>query len=181
MSRTAHESLQPIFFGYDEQAHRRGPGSAFAHWTLKGIDGVVRDIYRTAMRSRCRNYQIVIYADHGQERVKNYRLHAQKPSENGYSPSDSKQMNTRNLLDTAQDKKDVRRLAGESLPAGRQCSLRTASGKASAPETHLPPRLRTMSALRPWGRLDMSTSRAASVSSSNRSTPHQRLSNSPAV
>jgi hypothetical protein len=67
------------FFGYDEQAHRRGPGSAFAHWTLKGIDGVVKDIYRTAMRSQCRNYQIVIYADHGQERVKNYRLHTQKP------------------------------------------------------------------------------------------------------
>jgi hypothetical protein len=67
------------FFGYDEQAHRRGPESAFAHWTLKGIDGVVKDIYRTAMRSQCRNYQVVIYADHGQERVKNYRLYTHRP------------------------------------------------------------------------------------------------------
>jgi hypothetical protein len=67
------------FFGYDEQSHRRGPGSAFAHWTLKGIDGVVRDIYRTAMRSRCRDYQVVIYADHGQESVHSYHRHAGKP------------------------------------------------------------------------------------------------------
>ena len=67
------------FFGYDEQAHRRGPGSAFAHWTLKGIDGVVRDIYRTAMRSRCRDYQVVVYADHGQESVRSYHRHAGKP------------------------------------------------------------------------------------------------------
>jgi hypothetical protein len=67
------------FFGYDEQAHRRGPGSAFAHWTLKGIDGVVRDLYRAAMRSRCRDYQVVVYADHGQESVHSYHRHAGKP------------------------------------------------------------------------------------------------------
>ncbi|MBR9986794.1 MAG: alkaline phosphatase family protein [Desulfosarcina sp.] len=67
------------FFGYDEQAHRRGPGSAFAHWTLKGIDGVVRDLYRTAMRSRCRDYQVVVYADHGQESVHSYHRHTGKP------------------------------------------------------------------------------------------------------
>src|SRR5690606_9873392 len=30
------------FLGYDEQAHRRGPDSAFAHWTLRGIDRAVR-------------------------------------------------------------------------------------------------------------------------------------------
>ena len=26
------------FLGYDEQSHRRGPNSLFAHWSLKGID-----------------------------------------------------------------------------------------------------------------------------------------------
>ncbi|MGD9308411.1 MAG: hypothetical protein PVG51_04695 [Desulfosarcina sp.] len=67
------------FFGYDEQAHRRGPASAFAHWTLKGIDGVVKDIYSTAMRSSCRDYRVVIFADHGQESVETYRRHARKP------------------------------------------------------------------------------------------------------
>jgi hypothetical protein len=67
------------FFGYDEQAHRRGPASAFAHWTLKGIDGVVKDIYRAAMRSSCRDYRVVIFADHGQESVDSYRRHARKP------------------------------------------------------------------------------------------------------
>ncbi|MDY0093628.1 MAG: hypothetical protein RBT80_13095 [Candidatus Vecturithrix sp.] len=39
------------FLGYDEQSHRRGPSSAFAHWTLKGIDGCLKRIWRTARRS----------------------------------------------------------------------------------------------------------------------------------
>ncbi len=55
------------FVGYDEHAHRRGPDSAFAHWTLKGIDSVVRDIVGKAMRSEQRDYQIIIFSDHGQE------------------------------------------------------------------------------------------------------------------
>ena len=29
------------FVGYDEQSHRRGPSSRFAHWSLKGIDGAI--------------------------------------------------------------------------------------------------------------------------------------------
>ena len=61
------------FFGYDEQSHRRGPDSAFAHWTLKGIDGVVRDLYKNAQRSNHRNYRVVIYSDHGQQRVAPYQ------------------------------------------------------------------------------------------------------------
>lgn len=60
------------FVGYDEQAHRRGPDSAFAHWTLKGIDDAIKDIYRTAMRSECRNYRFIVYSDHGQESVQTY-------------------------------------------------------------------------------------------------------------
>ncbi|MEE4359724.1 MAG: endonuclease/exonuclease/phosphatase family protein [Desulfococcaceae bacterium] len=60
------------FFAYDEQAHRRGPESAFAHWTLKGIDETLKDICRTAMRSECRDYRLLIYSDHGQEPVKSY-------------------------------------------------------------------------------------------------------------
>lgn len=58
--------------GYDEQAHRRGPHSAFAHWSLKGIDDVVNDIYLTAMRAECRNYRVIVYSDHGQEAVTSY-------------------------------------------------------------------------------------------------------------
>ncbi|MEO7099509.1 MAG: endonuclease/exonuclease/phosphatase family protein [Luteolibacter sp.] len=60
------------FLGYDEQAHRRGPDSAFAHWTLKGIDDAVRDIYRSAVRSGYRDYELMVYSDHGQERVVPY-------------------------------------------------------------------------------------------------------------
>lgn len=57
------------FVGYDEQAHRRGPDSAFAHWTLKGIDSAVRDICRAAGRSTYRDYEWIVFSDHGQERT----------------------------------------------------------------------------------------------------------------
>ncbi len=55
--------------GYDEQAHRRGPSSMFAHWSLKGIDGVVKRLWRAAHHSKRRHYDIWIHSDHGQEDV----------------------------------------------------------------------------------------------------------------
>lgn len=61
--------------GYDEQAHRRGPSSRFAHWTLKGIDGCIRRIWHAAGRSKRRQYQMWIYSDHGQESTLAYPLH----------------------------------------------------------------------------------------------------------
>lgn len=60
------------FLGYDEQSHRRGPGSAFAHWTLKGIDRAIRDIHRAAGRSDYRDYEVIVFSDHGQERSEPY-------------------------------------------------------------------------------------------------------------
>lgn len=60
------------FLGYDEQAHRRGPGSLFAHWTLKGIDDAVARLWRTANRSELRRYEVWVYSDHGQADVRPY-------------------------------------------------------------------------------------------------------------
>jgi endonuclease/exonuclease/phosphatase family metal-dependent hydrolase len=53
--------------GYDEQAHRRGPESAFAHWSLGQIDRSIRRICDAAFCSLRRDYQVWIYSDHGQE------------------------------------------------------------------------------------------------------------------
>jgi len=61
------------YVGYDEQAHRRGPTSAFAHWSLKGIDDSIRRIWETARRSPWRSYQLWVYSDHGQEETVPYR------------------------------------------------------------------------------------------------------------
>ncbi len=58
--------------GYDEQAHRRGPDSLFAHWTLKGIDDAVGRLWRGAQRSPRRRYDVWIYSDHGQAEVARY-------------------------------------------------------------------------------------------------------------
>jgi endonuclease/exonuclease/phosphatase family metal-dependent hydrolase len=60
------------FVGYDEHSHRRNPDSAFAMWTLKGIDGTIRDLVRKAMRSEKRDYHVFIYSDHGQETTMSY-------------------------------------------------------------------------------------------------------------
>jgi endonuclease/exonuclease/phosphatase family metal-dependent hydrolase len=60
------------FLAYDEQAHLRGPSSRFAHWGLKGIDGVIRDVYRSAASCGARNYEIVVFSDHGQEDTSTY-------------------------------------------------------------------------------------------------------------
>lgn len=69
------------FLGYDEQAHRRGPDSAFAHWTLKGIDRTIRDLYRAAARSSHRDYEVMIYSDHGQERTIPFAVRHGRPLE----------------------------------------------------------------------------------------------------
>jgi len=58
--------------GYDEHAHRRGPSSKFAHWTLPGIDWTVSRIFRAAQESTRRSYQVWIYSDHGQEECLSY-------------------------------------------------------------------------------------------------------------
>ncbi|GAA5523653.1 hypothetical protein Maes01_00202 [Microbulbifer aestuariivivens] len=58
--------------GYDEQSHRRGPSSAFAHWTLKGIDDAIARIWRAAHRSERRQYDVWIISDHGQEHAEPY-------------------------------------------------------------------------------------------------------------
>ncbi len=58
--------------GYDEQSHRRGPSSLFAHWTLKGIDDAIKRIWRGAQRSNNRHYDVWIYSDHGQQQAQPY-------------------------------------------------------------------------------------------------------------
>jgi hypothetical protein len=58
--------------GYDEQAHRRGPRSRFAHWSLKGIDGAIARIWKAAQRSSQRPYDVWVFSDHGSEETISY-------------------------------------------------------------------------------------------------------------
>lgn len=58
--------------GYDEQAHRRGPSSNFAHWTLKGIDDAIARIWRATKRTVRRDYELWVFSDHGQEETLPY-------------------------------------------------------------------------------------------------------------
>jgi hypothetical protein len=67
------------FLGYDEQSHRRGPDSDFAHWTLKGIDQAVKRIDQAAGRSMHRDYDVWVYSDHGQIKTKPYEKKTGEP------------------------------------------------------------------------------------------------------
>jgi len=58
--------------GYDEQSHFRGPSSAFAHWSLQGIDDAIRRIDRAIKGSPYRHYDLWVYSDHGQDRTVPY-------------------------------------------------------------------------------------------------------------
>ena len=70
------------FLGYDEQAHRRGPSSQFAHWSLKGIDDAISRIWHAAKSSSRREYEVWIYSDHGQQETIPYaRLHGETVGE----------------------------------------------------------------------------------------------------
>ncbi len=60
------------FLGYDELSHCRGPKSGYAHWSLRGIDSAIADLYRAAHRSRRRDYQVWIFSDHGQDRTRSF-------------------------------------------------------------------------------------------------------------
>ncbi|MCP5145453.1 MAG: endonuclease/exonuclease/phosphatase family protein [Gammaproteobacteria bacterium] len=64
--------IQLNLAAFDEQSHRRGPESAFAHWVLKGIDDAIRRIWLEAKRSPLRDYRVWIYSDHGQEQSISY-------------------------------------------------------------------------------------------------------------
>ena len=60
------------FLGYDELAHRRGPSSRSAHWSLRGIDQCIAKIYKSAVHSTRRHYDLWVYSDHGQEQTTPY-------------------------------------------------------------------------------------------------------------
>ncbi len=57
------------YLGYDEHAHHRGPNSAFAQWTLKGLDASVHRVYDAIQRAEhdgVRQYDLYVWSDHGQ-------------------------------------------------------------------------------------------------------------------
>ncbi len=60
--------------GYDEQAQRRGPGSRYAHWSLRGIDSSIRRLWKAAHRGAGREYDFWVYSDHGQQTTSPYQL-----------------------------------------------------------------------------------------------------------
>lgn len=61
------------FIGYDEQAHRRGPDTRFAHRALRGIDRRIAALWKAAHLAQHRHYDLWIYGDHGQIHTESYQ------------------------------------------------------------------------------------------------------------
>jgi hypothetical protein len=64
-----HRGTPAIFtnyYGYDEEAHRFGPGSPEAFRTLRGIDREIGRLERLAGRAQRRRYDFYVMSDHGQ-------------------------------------------------------------------------------------------------------------------
>lgn len=57
---------------YDERSHHRTPVAAFAHRGLRYVDDAIRKLYREAVNSGGRDYQVWIFSDHGQETVRSF-------------------------------------------------------------------------------------------------------------
>jgi endonuclease/exonuclease/phosphatase family metal-dependent hydrolase len=53
--------------GYDENAHRRGPGSPVAARALRATDAAVARLWKAAHRTTARSYDVWVMSDHGQE------------------------------------------------------------------------------------------------------------------
>ncbi len=105
------------FLGYDEQSHRRGPRSLFAHWTLKGIDDAVARLWRAANHAAWRHYEVWIYSDHGQAAVDIYEQVQGYPLEEAVTAAFEK-------LDAA--KMTIRRQAARGIQTQR---VRTLGGQ----------------------------------------------------
>jgi hypothetical protein len=69
--KNGESTIHCNFLGYDEQSHRRGPSSRFAHWTLRGIDDAIRRIFLFSKKHN--TYSLWIYSDHGQEHAVAYQ------------------------------------------------------------------------------------------------------------
>jgi hypothetical protein len=132
------------FLGYDEHAHRRGPGSAFAHWSLKGIDEAIREIHRAARRSCCRPYRLVVYADHGQETVLPYRKYAGIDLEEAV-------------------KRAIHSTAGNGVSRGSQSHRQGTHGNGTAKQEQLSADGAHITALGPLGHIYLNDSRNTST------------------
>ena len=62
------------FLGYDELSHRRGPSSRFAHWSLKGIDCAIKDLFLAYCSQRRWDYHVWIFSDHGQQETHSFAM-----------------------------------------------------------------------------------------------------------
>jgi endonuclease/exonuclease/phosphatase family metal-dependent hydrolase len=60
------------FLMYDERSHHRGPATPFPHRGLRWVDSAIRKLYREAINSGGRDYQVWVFSDHGQETVRSY-------------------------------------------------------------------------------------------------------------
>lgn len=103
--------------GYDEQAHRRGPESAFAHWTLQGIDRCIKRIWNAAHLGAGREYDLWVFSDHGQETTKPYQLEHRKLLQQVIADLVESEFSSSNQTERIESCTQNDRLASKRLPS----------------------------------------------------------------
>jgi endonuclease/exonuclease/phosphatase family metal-dependent hydrolase len=126
------------FAGYDEQAHHRGPKSKFAHWSLRAIDSLIKTIWKAAKRSPHRDYDVIIYSDHGQEETEYYENLYKRPVQEAVNEvlnveRSINNMNTSNVPNDEYLRAELlrgaaRRKAGDNIRLSKNCVITTAMG-----------------------------------------------------
>jgi endonuclease/exonuclease/phosphatase family metal-dependent hydrolase len=137
------------FVGYDEQSHRRGPGSKFAHFSLLGIDNCIMRIWAAAHRSYRRDYDVWIYSDHGQESVIPYAKEYGRTLEQAVS-----QVMGAKVAEPAALRRAPRMSRSENSPGSRaENYLLTRAGSAVTAETPVVPGATVVIAVGPYGHI----------------------------
>jgi endonuclease/exonuclease/phosphatase family metal-dependent hydrolase len=138
------------FVGYDEQAHRRGPSSKFAQFSLLGIDNCIERIWKAAHRSYRRDYDVWIYSDHGQESVIPYAKAHRRPLEMAMSEALGAPVAMPTVMRRA-----PRMFRGEHLEVRRMDAylMRRSGSKSQASEIPVEPGAPVVIAVGPYGHI----------------------------
>ena len=136
------------FLGYDEHAHRRGPSSRFATWTLSGIDAAVKEIWNAIQRSKTRQYDLWLYSDHGQEDTTSYSFENDRSLQEAITTVLTDNRPRQPRVDMSSDRKGIQSLRSSML-GGRFLQKMFVKLTHSLPENGTP----TMTAMGPLGHI----------------------------
>lgn len=150
------------YLGYDEQSHRRGPDSPFAHWTLKGIDQCIEKLWRASHHNIHRHYDLWVYSDHGQERTTPYKKLTGNNIDSAVALAYNDILHSHNPIESCDAEHS---LTDDPLRAGYSSTINPGVGNAKPAPLTRKPQSPVITAQGPVGHLYLDNTRARSLRS----------------